>query len=321
MSRRTKFTLKLVVSASLLVALSIVIDWRVAWHDVRGIPPSVAIATVFLFGLQFVICAWKWRVSLLANGVAAPFGYLLKTYCIGFFFSNFLPSNIGGDVYRSYCSSRYTSLGVAAFAVILERIYGLAALVLVAAIGLLWLVTATGALGPGMFAVGVAILTASYFVLPLAIIVMLGRFDAWRAWLPARLAMIAGTVDTMIANTPRVLELAAIGLLFQLIATGIVAMLFTAIGIYWPIAESAVANGAGSIAAILPVSINGLGVTEASFAGVATRFGIGFTEATLISLLIRVLVLPLVVLFGFLYLVEDGDKPAAIAAEVEAETV
>lgn len=318
--KRTKFVLKVVVSASLLIVLARMIDWRIAWYDVRGIPPAIAVATVLLFGLQFVICAWKWQVSLLANGVVAPLGYLLKTYCIGFFFSNFLPSNVGGDIYRSYCSSRYTSLGVATFAVVLERVYGLLALILVAVCGLLWILTDRGTVGIWFFSACVTALTACYFIAPLLFVAMLHRFDRWRAWLPPRLSVIAGTIDNMLTNRLRMFELAAICLLFQVLATAIVAMLFAGIGIYWAIAESAVANGAGSIASILPVSINGLGVAEASFAGVATQFGIGFTEATLVSLLIRILVLPLVVLFGFLYLVEDKDKPAEVAAEVGPET-
>src|SRR5690606_16797652 len=111
----------------------------------------------------------------------------------------------------------------------------------------------------------------------------LARTRRWKKRLPARLAPLATAIDTMGLNRQRLLELLAVCLAFQLIASVAVALLFVGVGVNWAVAEAAVANGAGSLAAILPISINGLGVTEASFAGVAAQLGIGLTEATIVS--------------------------------------
>jgi len=60
------------------------------------------------------------------QGRPVPFGTLMRVYFIGYFFSNLLPSNIGGDVVRSYyIGRRVGSQPQAAVSVFIERFSGI----------------------------------------------------------------------------------------------------------------------------------------------------------------------------------------------------
>ena len=48
--------------------------------------------------LAIVINGAKWQVLMRAQGVRVPFGAVLRFIFAGFFFNNFLPANVGGDV-------------------------------------------------------------------------------------------------------------------------------------------------------------------------------------------------------------------------------
>ncbi len=102
---------------------------------------------VLLFWLAMTINAVKWWVLLRPSAVDVPFLELLNFTFVGFFFNNFLPANIGGDVMRGYGLARHTERGgVAAASVVLDRIIGLAAYMSVAVIASFITVFVTGRL-------------------------------------------------------------------------------------------------------------------------------------------------------------------------------
>jgi len=100
---------------------------------------------VLLFWLAMTINSVKWWVLLRPSAVEVPFLELLNFTFVGFFFNNFLPANIGGDVMRGYGLARYTERGgVAAASVVLDRIIGLAAYMSVAVVAAFVTVFVTG---------------------------------------------------------------------------------------------------------------------------------------------------------------------------------
>ncbi len=100
---------------------------------------------ILLFWLAMTINSVKWWVLLRPSAVEVPFPELLNFTFVGFFFNNFLPANIGGDVMRGYGLARYTERGgVAAASVVLDRIIGLAAYMSVAVVAAFVTVVVTG---------------------------------------------------------------------------------------------------------------------------------------------------------------------------------
>ncbi len=81
-----------------------------------------------LFMTAIVTNALKWYILLQAQGLAVPFMALTRYTFVGFFFNNFLPANLGGDVMRGFGLARYLDRKAeAAVSVIVDRIIGLMA--------------------------------------------------------------------------------------------------------------------------------------------------------------------------------------------------
>lgn len=104
------------------------------------------------FALSFVIAAaqistscLKWQVLINLYGDRLGFGFLMRNYLIGYYFTNLLPSNIGGDVVRSYyVGRRLGNQTHAAISVFIERFTG--------SLWLLLLVITMPLLKPGLYA-------------------------------------------------------------------------------------------------------------------------------------------------------------------------
>ncbi|MFQ5577151.1 MAG: lysylphosphatidylglycerol synthase transmembrane domain-containing protein, partial [Anaerolineae bacterium] len=79
-----------------------------------------------LYVLAIITNAVKWYILLKAQGVPVPLGALTNYTFVGFFFNNFLPANVGGDVMRGFGVARYTDRNAdAAVSVVVDRIIGL----------------------------------------------------------------------------------------------------------------------------------------------------------------------------------------------------
>lgn len=79
----------------------------------------------------------RWRLLIRSQGGDAPFGFLVRSFLVGVFFNNLLPSTIGGDTIRAYDTSRSgVGRGTAVAIVIVDRFIGLLALVLFAGVAL-----------------------------------------------------------------------------------------------------------------------------------------------------------------------------------------
>ncbi|MEK6536102.1 MAG: lysylphosphatidylglycerol synthase domain-containing protein, partial [Actinomycetota bacterium] len=70
--------------------------------------PSLLLLGVLLFIAASLISVFKWQLILKAQDIQAPFFYLVSLFYIGFFFSNFLPPNFGGDVVKIFKLSQTT---------------------------------------------------------------------------------------------------------------------------------------------------------------------------------------------------------------------
>ena len=87
-------------------------------------------ASLHIIGL--LISAYRWQLLLSTQQVRAPIWDLLRSYLIGGFFNNFLPTRVGGDVYRMVDSGKYSgSLLRPAAVIIVERLTGIYGLLLI----------------------------------------------------------------------------------------------------------------------------------------------------------------------------------------------
>jgi uncharacterized membrane protein YbhN (UPF0104 family) len=102
---------------------------------------------------------------------------------------------------------------------------------------------------------------------------------------------------------------------FQLIAVGIVYLLFLGAGSEIGFAEVALIAAITGVAGILPLAINGIGITEGTITLAGVALGADYEDAAVAAILLRVVVLPLSCACGVLYWRESHGKGAGEAGK------
>lgn len=122
-----------------LVALLVGRDKGVGVAQVLGsVSWLVLPGSVLFYWAGQVLSAAKWQMLLRARGAALSLRECCRLYLIGMFCNLWMPTNIGGDAVRAYLAApRCGGKAVAAASVLVERLTGLAALLLIGLGGLL----------------------------------------------------------------------------------------------------------------------------------------------------------------------------------------
>lgn len=299
-SRRHLFTLvKIGVSIGLLWILLANVDLAQLWQVTRTASPAWMAAAVGVYLGMFLVSAWRWRLLLRAQHAGLPFGRLLASFLVGSFFNNFLPSNIGGDVVRITDTARAAgSKTVATTIVLIDRGLGLLGLVFVAALGASSAVARGGAgqlVGPGVlwltFAAGMA---------AVLLVVMAPSTVAWlarplevlhRDWVRERVVRLTTALGRFRDTSAALGGCFIGGVLVQAMLVGFYVAIARALAIPISTAHLAVLVPLSFIVQMVPVSVNGFGVREATFTLYFARLGLRAESALALSLVGAALIL------------------------------
>ena len=268
--------------------------------------------------------AWRWGLLLAAQDVQLPFRRLTASFLVATFFNNFLPSNIGGDVVRvADTASAAGSKTLAATIVLIDRLIGLLSLVLVAAVGASLARRLAGALGPA----GPALLWAGFGLAMLVAAPLVFRPDGvgralrpLRAlhpeWVDERLGRLTAALGRF-RETPSAIGGCFAGAIFvQAVLVAFYLAVAQSMRIPVGFAELAVVVPLSFIVQMLPVSMNGFGVREATFGFYFGRLGLPLESALLVSFVGAALIM-LFSLSGAVAYVARRRGPA----ELDASTV
>ncbi len=127
--------LRVAISAILIVFLfkQIDIDISSLLRIIRGANPLLLGLAFLVFLVLYVVALFRWDMLLKGAKVDLPLRRVIVSYCGGVFFNLFMPSSIGGDVMRSIDLASYTKKPKEIVAtVMLDRLSGYVALVMVA---------------------------------------------------------------------------------------------------------------------------------------------------------------------------------------------
>ncbi len=294
---------KVLVSVGLISLLLYNVDWVLLSSSLRSLDWLVILAVISVFSLQFPVSTLKWQYALKLHGLGYPFLYLQKVLCIGFFFNNFLPSTIGGDAYRilkTVPDEGYKSRAVSA--VLLERIVGLLALLSIGFVGAVYLLH--DAPNPLVVSYVVAGLSAVAAVVVVLFLHKLGMFRH----VAKRLSHVKA-VDILLHNLGHIqrnpgmlFKVVMVSIVFQVLAVLAIGLLFANLGVGGGYAQYALIAAVAGLASVAPVSINGIGVVEGAFAVTAVQLQMGYNEALVVAFVMRVMVAPLSLLCGLVYL-------------------
>jgi uncharacterized protein (TIRG00374 family) len=130
-----KFGLKLAISLGLLGYLLARSDLQTISVLVRSLRLPLFIVSLFLYILAQLLSSLRWQCLLQAEKIHLPFWKLILLYFEGMFFNLMLPTLIGGDIVRGYHVFRLTRRHEASLASILvERLSGYVAMIMIACV-------------------------------------------------------------------------------------------------------------------------------------------------------------------------------------------
>ena len=121
---------KILFGVGLIAVLISSVDLSMLIERFRSINIAYLLAVFILPHIAMLLSSRKWQILLIALNIRFHLYRLFNLYMIGTFFSNFLPTMVGGDVYKSFALSRETGDAASVLAAtFLERFLGLTALV------------------------------------------------------------------------------------------------------------------------------------------------------------------------------------------------
>ena len=279
---------RIAIGLCLIVFLLSRLDLGKVLQNLRGMDPRYLGLALLCYLFFIVISAWRWQVLLEYKKIPMPFIRTNLVYFIALFFTNFLPTTVGGDLMRVVYSVREKKADAVAV-VLVDRILGFVGLFLfgLAAVLYLYIRQHRGEFLSLMIA-GLAVLVmitiflfserAYRAVSPLFDRIKLLRFgervnnlhrtmtDFGGAWGPITLCVVHSIlIQAFLALSP----------FFVLRSMGDFKTSILPFLIYVPIIN---------VICMIPVSFNGLGVRENSYALFFARAGLAGETSVTISL-------------------------------------
>ncbi len=284
---------KLAVSVGLLAVLFSRTDLGSLWRSVSHASLPWVLAALGLYAVQMLVSAWRWGLLLSAQHIDVPQRRLLSSYLVAAFFNNFLPSNIGGDVIRIRDTARPAqSRTLAATVVLIDRGIGLMGLVLVAAVGATAAAAADGARAvpvlPSWLWAGFLLATlvsAPALIAPAGVGRLLQPLTVFHPeWVGGRIIRITDALAKFRERPSSLLHAFAGAVVVQALLVLFYAAVARSFDIPIALSHVAVIVPVSFVVQMLPVSVNGFGVREATFSFYFSRLGLPLASAMALSL-------------------------------------
>ncbi|MDD3520893.1 MAG: lysylphosphatidylglycerol synthase transmembrane domain-containing protein [Actinomycetota bacterium] len=290
---------------------------------------------MYWLGIYFLVL--RWQILLKTQNIKAPMSFLFGSYLVGYFFNNFLPTSIGGDVYRIYDTSKLkNSSGMkAASIVLMERTTGVMSSIiyLVFALSVGFLRTSHVEFKMGKWTISnniLIILILAFFIFAVLIILIMLFPDYFRLnKFFRKLKFLHKWEDKLrqMYNTFKDFRKFKVILLITIILSMILQFTFT-------LNYSFCSQGFGinelslisyifiiqisSILTMIPISIGGIGVREGAFVVLVGALGGPRNIATIVSIAVLIMILVPGVVGGIIYALRpymDRKRKLADAAQ------
>ena len=289
--------------------------------------PILVVASIALTGLAVVFGALRWSVLLRLANVRIPLGRAVQLQATSLFFNVAIPGGVGGDLVKSAYAAREAEPAMRPtvfVAVFVERILGLAGLVLVA--GMVILLR-----GPKLWAdpqlrdlsAAVAVMALVTVAGPAALIVIVrvsgARLDRWTTG-PGRLARLANQLVAaarLVSAGPKNLAV-ALGLSMTVHALSMafftaLAVAITAQNVHY--AEVASVYPFGVLSIVVPVSPGGIGVGHVAFERLFALIGLTGGASVFNAYLVAQILPALLGVFPYLALRRDHALPTSTGVD------
>lgn len=297
-----KVWLKVAVSVTLLTVILIILPWSDVWASLSRLSPGVWLGVLGGFVAGHLLGVFKWRLYVNAGRAALGPADAALCYSAGLFANLCLPTIVGGDVLRAALAGRLSRRTEAAiWGGVMDRITDISAMAILIAIGG---IAARGSL-PGWGATVITVLVVAGVAGILIFLPLLFRRPLSR-W-PERFRRPIGRSLVALRRIIRHPATGITGFAMSLTIQGgfvlLNAWLGRSIGINVPLAVWFFAWPLAKFAGLIPISLGGLAVREASFAAILLPFGVPAARAVVASLLWQTVLIAGGLMGGLLWLV------------------
>jgi len=133
-----KYIIKLAITGLLLFLILKNVNPQEIWHQFVSVSPAMFALALVLQLASNSVAAGRWFLIMRTIGFKQPFLFYLKSYFKGAFFNQGLPTSIGGDGLRVLDCTRNGGTEDSFYGVFIDRIVGLAGLLLLNIAALLY---------------------------------------------------------------------------------------------------------------------------------------------------------------------------------------
>ncbi len=277
------------LSLGLFAWLILRLDWNLVWTQLRGVAWWAILLASASYLLSQAFNTLRWCALLWAHDVKITFWQAFRITWSGIFASNFLPSTIGGDGLRMAAVYPYAkSKTVAVGSVALDRVINMAAMTCLVPLPLVMF-------GGGVGQNGILpyFLAEKYFPKIVA---------ALREWAGRPLAFVWAFLAAWPSN------------LTPMFSTWLVARQLGMDVSFWQVmAVQTVAY----FLSVLPISVNGYGVREVTYATLFVALGASLEQASALAVITRFLIV-LVTIPGAIWV--SNIAASVIEKDLQSET-
>ncbi|NMB91463.1 flippase-like domain-containing protein [candidate division WWE3 bacterium] len=238
---------------------------------------------------HYIVSSFRWK-SLLVHDKAKNVSplYLFNLYFIGAFFNNFMPTSVGGDVYKAYMlSKKIDDSAIGLSSVFTERFTGIIMLALIALLSL------SKSLGFKVLILIIWLVMGIYLGLYALKLLSKTKFKFFKKVYDALM---------IYRNYPKVLLFAMLSsIIVQVLSILTQYFTFMAIGVRLPIFYSFLAFPVITLAGFFIPSLNGYGVQDALYMSMFSLVGVPAETAVSASIIYHLLRLGVSLIGGVLY--------------------
>ena len=270
-SRVTGF-IRIGLSILILITLASIFDIEDLLARIMSVSPWLWIGVFAVFLLGHAAAAAKWRLLI---GVDTPYLRALQAHYAGLAANIALPGVAGGDLVRAAIvmkgSNKKTALALGSLA---DRLIDTSALLIIAAFGALWLGARSGVDQTALAVAGVfVVISGAAAIALLRPVASMLRAKAPGGKSGAIIGDVASTLDDLAGRRSALFLCVALSIAIQLTFAIMNGLIATNIGAGTSLASWIFAWPLAKLIATLPLSFGGLGVREASIAGLMTPMG------------------------------------------------
>ncbi|MBN2542995.1 flippase-like domain-containing protein [bacterium] len=305
--------IKILISAAILLFLIYKVDLVMVFSLVRRLRWTDILILFCFYLFTLVFASIRWKILLKVKNIAVSVVTTYKLYLIGFFFNNFLPTGIGGDVARGWHVARKSKMIKESIAsIFIERMLGLLATLTIA------LVMLPFSKIPGNIKLLIVVMNCIVWLIVLGfyfrfsarfIIKVMDSMPFKKV--SKKIAQFIESVHLFRENTKALLLTFFFSILYQFSLIFYFFLVGYFLGVNVDFKLYLVFVPIVWIVSLVPISLNAIGVREASFAFFFQQIGKPGGEGFIVSLLGFLVVVFTSLLGGIFFLLEkDGYKKA-----------